>query len=163
MFNKQKKNNQFNEACVEMFAHKDVPLQTKSTYSIWFFEKNLNTNFSTGSFYIYNANFVREMIIAAGISEDELFKGLFDYKSSEKVMKKFGNKTFKTISNNMEKLYSKLNIYNTFIEGLFDKYYDSSMQEEDEIFKLCTTDEINESCEINRSINICTQEFKNPE
>lgn len=142
-FSKKSKYMQFNEACVEMFAVKDVPLQNKSMYDIWYINKGLNTNLPEGSFYIFNSNFVREMMIASGVSESELFEGLFDYKSSEKVMKKMGGRTFKEIAYNMDKLYEELKGYNDVIEDIFDKYYEENMEGGvEKIFEYCTDEEI---------------------
>lgn len=103
-----KRNEQFNEACVEMFAHKDQELEEKNLKDVWGLDINLYTNLSKGSLYIFNANLVRQMIIAKGITEGELYKGLFNYNQAEKVMNKFKRKTFNKISSGMDDIFEVL-------------------------------------------------------
>lgn len=140
---KESKYVQFNEACVEMFALKDVPLQSKSMFNYWCINKNLYTNFREGCYYIFNSNFVREIMIASGVNESELFDGLFDYKSSKKVIKKIGGRTFRKIAGNMDKLYGELKEYNNVLDEIFDKYYKEDMADViKSVFECCTAEEI---------------------
>lgn len=118
----REQNVQFNEACVEMFAHKDQKLEQKNLKKIWGIDVDVYTNFSKGSFYLFNANLVRQMIIANGVSENDLYKGLFNYKHAEKVIKKFKRKTFKKISVGMDEIYESLSaLGNTDVDSKEEK------------------------------------------
>lgn len=118
----EKKNEQFNEACVEMFASKEEEFKEMDMSEICDIDVKLYTNLVNPSSYMFNANLVRQMIIANGISENELFYGLFDEKKSNKFIKKFNKNVFKRISKGMEEVYQALNNYLDISNELYHRY-----------------------------------------
>lgn len=99
-------NREFTEACVDTFAcqydeYKEYKLGNIQLYT------NLKSS------YRYNANLIKQMLLARGIPQKEMFDGLFDYTKAKKLMKKFDRKVFKALSSGMDKN-----------SELFNKHYD---------------------------------------
>ena len=99
-------NREFTEACVDTFAcqydeYKEYKLGNIQLYT------NLKSS------YRYNANLVKQMLLARGIPQKEMFDGLFDYTQAKKLIKKFDKKVFKALSSGMDKN-----------SELFNKHYD---------------------------------------
>lgn len=99
-------NREFTEACVDTFACQYDKYEEYKLGNI-----QLYTNLK--SVYRYNANIVKQMLLARGIPQKDMFEGLFDYKKAKKLMKKFNKKVFKTLSSGMDKN-----------SELFDKHMD---------------------------------------
>lgn len=97
-------NESFNEAAVEMFVNQDNNYREEKV-----FDYTINTNQdSNGGLYCLNSNLIHQMLIARGISKYEFFEGLYDYKKSKNVIKKFKKKVFKKISTNMDDISEKV-------------------------------------------------------
>lgn len=107
-FEKETKENEaFNEATVEMFVAQDEEYREEKVLDF-----TINTNQDlNGGIYCLNSNLIHQMIIAQGIEEKDFFKGLYDYKTSKKMIGKFKKRTFKKLSSNMDEIFEKLNDY----------------------------------------------------
>lgn len=109
-------NKEFTEACVDTFAcqydeYKEYKLGNIQLYT------NLKSS------YRYNANLVKQMLLARGIPQKEMFDGLFDYTKAKKLMKKFDKKVFKALSSGMDKNSELFNEHYD-IDGNIDKRLD---------------------------------------
>lgn len=103
IFYKEQDNNvQFNEACVEIFANQDEKFEEYEAGNA-----KIYTNITSG--YRYNANLVRQMLLARGISEKEMYNGLFDNKKANKVIGKFNKNIFRELSDGMNEIFALVN------------------------------------------------------
>ena len=157
IFYKEQDNNvQFNEACVEIFANQDEKFKEYEAGNA-----KIYTNITSG--YRYNANLVRQMLLARGISEKEMFNGLFDYKKANKVIGKFNKKIFRELSDGMNEIFALVNkepyMYNELDERV-DKLNIPNNISQDELNKII--EENSELKEIKSNILKCrdTQEKK---
>lgn len=124
-------NREFTEACVDIFAcqyneYKEYKLGNIQLYT------NLKSS------YRYNANLVKQMLLAKGIPQKEMFDGLFDYTKAKKLMKKFGRKDFKALSSGMDKNSELFNKHYYDIDVEIDKKLDElgvSNETSDEDYK----------------------------
>lgn len=107
-FETENKNNEsFNEAAVEMFVAQDEEYREEKVLDF-----TINTNQDlNGGLYCLNSNLIHQMLIARGIDEQDFFKGLYDYKTSKKMIGKFKKSTFKELSSNMDCIFEELNGY----------------------------------------------------
>lgn len=155
-YKEQNSNVQFNEACVEIFANQDEKFEEYEFGKI-----KIYTNITSG--YLYNANLVRQMLLAREISEKEMFNGLFDYKKANKVIGKFDKKIFRELSDGMNEIFALVNqepyMYNELDERV-DKLNIPNNTSQDELNKII--EENSELKEIKSNILKCrdTQENK---
>ncbi len=107
-FEKETKENEaFNEATVEMFVSQDEEYREERVLD---FIINTNQDLN-GGIYCLNSNLIHQMLIAQGIDKQDFFQGLYDYKTSKKMIGKFKKYTFKKLSSNMDKIFEELNDY----------------------------------------------------
>jgi len=139
-----KRYEQFNEACVDMFALKEDKEEIKSVSSLWNLDYELYTNVNISSYYVFNSQFVNQMTIGSKVSKNELFEGLFDYKKSNEVIRKFGTRNFKKLAKDMDILVEELNEYSNVYDNILDKYYDeeNNVVTKSNALKKCSASEI---------------------
>lgn len=102
-------NEYFNESAVEMFVAQDEEYREEKVLN---YKINTNQDLNEG-IYCLNSNLIHQMLIARGISEEEFYKGLYNYKISKQIMGKFKKGTFKKLSSNMDTIFEELkNYYN---------------------------------------------------
>lgn len=125
----KKENEYFNESAVDMFVNQDEKFREEKIldYTIY-----TNQELNAG-IYCLNSNLIHQMIIARGIKKQEFFKGLYDYKKSKQVIKKFKNNIFKKLSLNMDDIYDEINKYYDYEDEVYmmqkeDKSVDVSKQ-----------------------------------
>ena len=106
--NSEKENEAFNEAAVEMFISQNRDYREKKIFDE--IPINSNQDFNEG-LYCANSNIIHQMLLASGIDLDTFFKGLYDYKTSKSVIKKFPRKLFKKVSRNMDDIFNDINRY----------------------------------------------------
>ena len=106
--NSEKENEAFNEASVEMFISQNREYREKKIFDE--IPINSNQDFNEG-LYCANSNIIHQMLLASGIDPDTFFKGLYDYKTSKSVIKKFPRILFKKISRNMDDIFNDINRY----------------------------------------------------
>lgn len=125
---KKKENEYFNESAVEMFVAQDEEYRQEKVldYTI-----NTNQDLNSG-IYCLNSNLIHQMLIAKGIDDQEFFEGLYDYKKSKQVIRKFKRSIFKKLSSNMDNIYEEIN-----------EYYDI----DDEIYAIKQEDELTDVSE----------------
>lgn len=100
----KKENEYFNEATVEMFIAQDEEYREEKVL-----DYTINTNQDlNGGLYCLNSNLIHQMLIARGGDEQEFFKGLYDYKTSKKMIGKFKKSVFKKLSSNMDSISREL-------------------------------------------------------
>lgn len=69
----------------------------------------INTNQDlNGGLYCLNSNLIHQMLLARGIDKQEFFKGLYDYKTSKRMIGKFKKSVFKKLYSNMDSIYCEL-------------------------------------------------------
>lgn len=99
-------NEYFNESVVEMFIAQDNEYEKIDVLG---YEIHTNQENDDG-LYTINGNLIRQMIIARGIAEEELFNGLFDYNYSKDIIKRINRVPilgpFKKISKNMDDIFN---------------------------------------------------------
>lgn len=140
IFYKEQDNNvQFNEACVEIFANQDEKFEEYEAGNA-----KIYTNIISG--YRYNANLVRQMLLARGTSEKEMFNGLFDYKKANKLIGKFNKKIFRELSDGMNETFELLNQK----RGMWSKF-DKKIDELN-IANITSQDELNKIIEENTEL-----------
>lgn len=116
-FKKETKENEaFNEATVEMFVAQDEEYREEKVLDF-----TIHTNQDlNGGIYCLNSNLIHQMLIARGINEQDFFKGLYDYKTSKKMIGKFKKSTFKKLSSNMDEIFEKLNQYYDIDDEIYE-------------------------------------------
>lgn len=111
-----KENEAFNEATVEMFVAQDEEYREEK-----FLDFTINTNQDlNGGIYCLNSNLIHQMLISQEIDKQDFFKGLYDYKTSKKMIGKFNKSTFKKLSSNMDEIFEKLNNYYDIDDEIYE-------------------------------------------
>ena len=123
IFYKEDNNVQFNEACVEIFSNQYEKFEQYEGEIA-----QIYTNIKSG--YFYNANLVRQMLLAKGIPEKEMFEGLFNYRKANGLIGKFNKKTFRKISKGMDEIFELLNKKNDTWNELDDKIEELDIPDE---------------------------------
>ena len=116
-FEKETKENEaFNEATVEMFVAQDEEYREERVLDF-----TINTNQDlNGGIYCLNSNLIHQMLIAQGIDKQDFFKGLYDYKTSKKMIGKFKKCIFKKLSSNMDEIFKELNDYYDIDDEIYE-------------------------------------------
>ena len=99
-----KENEYFNESAVEMFVAQDDEFRVINAFGI-----DIYTNqYDDGGLYSINGNLLRQMLLARGVSEEDLFCGLFDYNDAKRVIGRLDRslfkRNFKRVSKNMDQI-----------------------------------------------------------
>lgn len=97
-----KENEYFNESAVEMFVAQDDEFRVINALGI-----DIYTNqYDDGGLYSINGNLIRQILLARGVSEEDLFCGLFDYDDAKRVIGRLDRslfkRNFKKVSKNMD-------------------------------------------------------------
>lgn len=109
-------NKYFNEAAVEMFVAQDEEYREEKVLDF-----TINTNQDlNGGLYCLNSNLIHQMLIARGIDEQEFFKGLYDYKTSKKMIGKFKKSVFKKLASNMDRISCELIDYDEIENEVYE-------------------------------------------
>lgn len=99
-----KENEYFNESAVEMFVAQDDEFRVINALGI-----DIYTNqYDDGGLYSINGNLIRQILLARGVSEEDLFCGLFDYNDAKRVIGRLDRslfkRNFKRVSKNMDQI-----------------------------------------------------------
>lgn len=99
-----KENEYFNESAVEMFVAQDDEFRVINAFGI-----DIYTNqYDDGGLYSINGNLLRQILLARGVSEEDLFCGLFDYNDAKRVIGRLDRslfkRNFKRVSKNMDQI-----------------------------------------------------------
>lgn len=91
----------FNEAATQMFAS-----YNNEYYNDKFLRYDIYTNQSEHqSIYKININLIHQMVIAKGLTDKDLFKGLFNYNDAKEFMGKYDKTTFTELSQLIDTIY----------------------------------------------------------
>ena len=122
-------NEGFNEAATQMFAS-----YNNEYYKDDFLGYNIYTNQSEDqSVYKININLIHQMIIAKGLTDNEVFRGLFNYNNAVEFMSKYDKTTFTELSQLMDIIYHntfKLSKTKNYMYNTADKNIDQLIQDE---------------------------------
>lgn len=99
-----KENEYFNESAVEMFVAQDDEFRVINAFGIDIYTNQYNDE----GLYSINGNLLRQMLLARGVSEEDLFCGLFDYNDAKRVIGRLDRslfkRNFKRVSKNMDQI-----------------------------------------------------------
>ena len=99
-----KENEYFNESAVEMFVAQDDEFRVINAFGIDIYTNQYNDE----GLYSINGNLIRQMLLARGVSEEDLFCGLFDYNDAKRVIGRLDRslfkRNFKRVSKNMDQI-----------------------------------------------------------
>ena len=99
-----KENEYFNESAVEMFVAQDDEFRVINALGIDIYTNQYNDE----GLYSINGNLLRQMLLARGVSEEDLFCGLFDYNDAKRVIGRLDRslfkRNFKRVSKNMDQI-----------------------------------------------------------
>lgn len=99
-----KENEYFNESAVEMFVTQDDEFRVINAFGIDIYTNQYNDE----GLYSINGNLLRQMLLARGVSEEDLFCGLFDYNDAKRVIGRLDRslfkRNFKRVSKNMDQI-----------------------------------------------------------